>query len=136
MESNEIYWNYWNSPNKEATTSKKAKVTYFYFWPTVLHDHAASRLVKIDSVWLLSSNIHSPRFWTLNRACIQFPLVESPFATELLVLLYCDFPMYFQVTANVTYGQFVEYTHRYSVWVVQETCYFLHLANHRAIQQS
>ena len=44
MENNGICWNYWKSPNTEATTSKKAKVTYFR--PTVLHDHAASRLVK------------------------------------------------------------------------------------------
>ena len=26
--------------------TKTAKVTYFFFRPTVLHDHAASRLVK------------------------------------------------------------------------------------------
>ena len=44
MENNGICRNYWISPNTEATTSKKAKVTYFR--PTVLHDHAASRLVK------------------------------------------------------------------------------------------
>ena len=33
------------TPKTEVTMTKKAKVTIF-FRPTVLHDHAASRLVK------------------------------------------------------------------------------------------
>ena len=31
MENNGICSNYWKSPNTEATTFKKAKVTYFFF---------------------------------------------------------------------------------------------------------
>ena len=36
---------YQKTPKTEVTITKKARVSYF-FRPTVLHDHAASRLVK------------------------------------------------------------------------------------------
>ena len=44
-------------PKTEVTMTKKAKVTIF-FRPTVLHDHAASRLVKTDN-HDLTSNVAS-----------------------------------------------------------------------------
>ena len=40
---------YQKTPKTEVTMTKKAKVPIF-FRPTVLHDHAASRLVKTSSV--------------------------------------------------------------------------------------
>ena len=37
---------YQKTPKTEATMTKKAKVSFIFFRPTVLHDHAASRLVN------------------------------------------------------------------------------------------
>ena len=58
--------------------TKTAKVTYYYFFrPTVLHDHAASRLVKIIAFLQFPSNFEKNKleFFVAKIFLYQLPII-------------------------------------------------------------
>ena len=54
----EISWKHLKSPNTETTSSKKWP--FSLFWPTLLHDHAASRQVKKITLVCCSFKCRAP----------------------------------------------------------------------------
>ena len=79
----EISWKHLKSPNTGATMPRKAKVTVFFFFrPTVLHDHTASRLVKkvkTQSIIVMAASCLTWGFLLLDLLVLPFQcLVHTP----------------------------------------------------------
>ena len=76
-----------------VTMTKTAKVTYFFFRPTVLHDHAASRLVKNRNFWLKN---------TVFFSLVFFESVKKTIVIVLSLLSLGDYRILFSVNDKCT----------------------------------